>query len=124
MHISSSNYERSRHCGVEMSEEPELEQRPQSRREWHGIWRSLVLPLFVVGGIVAAIWYLNTGRSLPVLGGSDQSVDQQNDTYFSLKSQGIKLGASGGGAPKKGEMAPDFTLVDLEGNVVRLSDLR
>ena len=109
-----------------MNEDDELRERPQSRREWSGVWRSLILPLIVVGAIAGSIWYLDSGRGVPIFGdrGDRGSVGQQDGTFFSLESQGIKLGASGGPAPKVGEPAPDFALQNLEGRVVRLSDFR
>lgn len=108
-----------------MNDDDELSHRPQSRREWHGAWRSLVVPLIAIGAIVSSIWYLESGRSLPLIGGSNSTDGgQQDGTFFSLESQGIKLGAVGGPAPKVGEPAPDFTLQDMDGKVVRLSDFR
>ena len=104
----------------------ELESRPQSRREWRGPWRSLVLPLVVVAGILVSIWFLEGDRNLPFLPDSDGSAGNipANATFVSLDSQGIKLGAAEGPAPAIGEAAPDFALADLDGNLVRLSDLR
>ena len=111
-----------------LTEEPvppvELEERPQAQREWRGAWRSVVVPLLAVTAIILSIWYLET-KDLPFLGGPNASVSESQDpTFISLESQGIKLGASGGEAPKIGETAPDFTLLDLDGKVVRLSDFR
>lgn len=101
----------------------ELSERPQGRREWQGAWRSLGLPLVAVAIIAGAIWLIDSGRSLPLLGG-DSGANEGDETFFPLESQGIKLGAVGGPAPKVGELAPDFTLQDMEGKIVRLSDFR
>ncbi len=112
-----------------MSDETELDQRPQSRREWQGVWRSLVLPLVAIGAIVGSIWYLDSGSS-PLPGNGNRAGTSAADagppdgTFFSLESQGIRLGPSGGPAPRIGQPAPDFTLRDLDGKVVRLSDFR
>ena len=109
------------------SDQPsELEGRPQGRREWSGPYRSIVLPLLVVAGIVVSIWYLEADGNLPFVGGntSFSSPIADDATYVSLESQGIKLGAADGPAPVVGQPAPDFALPDLQGNLVRLSDLR
>jgi len=112
-----------------VSDESELNQRPQSRREWQGVWRSLVLPLVAIGAIVGSIWYLDSGSS-PLPGSKNRAgisaddVGQPDGTFFPLESQGIRLGPSGGLAPRIGQPAPDFTLRDLDGKVVRLSDFR
>jgi peroxiredoxin len=108
-----------------MSEDTELDQRPQSRREWHGVWRSLLLPLLFIAAIVGSIWYIDS-RGLPFLGSKAQpsSVGPQDGSFYSFQSQGIKLGAAGGDAPKENQPAPDFTLLDIDGNTVKLSDLK
>ena len=104
----------------------EFEDRPQSRREWRGALRGIVVPLMVVAAIVGSIWLLENDGDLPFLAGSNGGPGPIPDdaTYVSLESQGIKLGAKDGPAPKIGEPAPDFALTDLDGNLVRLSDLR
>lgn len=109
-----------------VNEDNELNDRPQSRRQWQGVWRSLVVPLIVVGAILGSLFYLDSGRDLPLVGGRDKPADlgQQDGTFFSLESQGIKLGASGGPPPKVGELAPDFALQSVDGKVVRLSEFR
>lgn len=107
-----------------MDDGHELSERPQSRREWHGVWRSLGLPLVAVALIAGAIWFIGSRRDLPFVGGGSSNAGQADTTFFSLESQGIKLGAAGGPAPKVGELAPDFTLQDTDGKVVRLSDFR
>ncbi|HWO73110.1 MAG TPA: TlpA disulfide reductase family protein, partial [Dehalococcoidia bacterium] len=87
-------------------------------------WRSLGLPLLAVAIIAGAIWFIDSGHDLPFAGGGSSDDGQTDGTFFSLESQGIKLGAAGGAAPKVGELAPDFTLQDVDGKVVRLSDFR
>ena len=37
----------------------EVDEAPQRRRVWRGPWRSVVLPLVVVGAIAGAIWWLD-----------------------------------------------------------------
>jgi len=96
-----------------------------SRRK--SFWRTIVLPLVVLSAIGAFLWYADSGNELPLLGGRDSGADvatQTDGTFFSLESQGIKLGAASGPAAKIGEPAPDFALLDLNGKVVRLSDFR
>src|SRR3989304_4451947 len=36
----------------------EVDESPQRRRVWRGPWRSVILPLVVVGAIAGAIWWL------------------------------------------------------------------
>ena len=108
-----------------MHEEHDLASDSQSGSEWARVWRNLLLPLLSVAAIAGAIWYLDSGRDLPLLGGGGSSgVAQDDGTFFSLESQGIELGAAGGPAPKVGEPAPDFALQDMDGKLVRLSDFR
>lgn len=109
-----------------MSGDDELGQRPESRRERLGVWRSLILPLLAIGAIVGFIWYLESGDDPPLAGdgGATPNDGQQDGTFFSFESQGIKLGASDGPGAKVDEAAPDFALQDIDGKVVRLSDFR
>ena len=37
----------------------EVDESPQRRRVWRGPWRSVILPLVVVGAIAGAIWWLD-----------------------------------------------------------------
>lgn len=107
--------------------EPEIEkavERPQRRRDRLGPWRSLVLSLLPLVAISFAIWYLQSGLALPLVGGPAGGSISNDAAFVSLESQGIELGASGGPAPKIGEPAPDFALPDVDANVVRLSDFR
>ena len=106
-----------------MDQDGELSHRPQSTREWNGAWRSVILPFLAIVSIIGAIWYLDSGRSIPLLQ-SENGGEDDTATYLSLESQGIKLGAAGGPAPAIDAPAPDFTLLDVDGNVVSLSDFR
>ncbi|MFB3052450.1 MAG: hypothetical protein ACE1ZT_01125, partial [Dehalococcoidia bacterium] len=38
----------------------EVDEAPQGRRVWRGPWRSVILPLLVVGAIAGAIWWLDS----------------------------------------------------------------
>ncbi|MGH2585269.1 MAG: hypothetical protein ACRDJE_10185, partial [Dehalococcoidia bacterium] len=40
---------------------PEVDERPNRRREWSGGLRSVLLPVAIVGAIVFALWYLERG---------------------------------------------------------------
>ncbi len=95
--------------------EPDVEERPQGRREWSGALRSLVLPLLIVAAIVGGIYYLqNRGSGTPANNGGFGTVPlpaAQNPT---------------GRAPSTdiGRMAPNFLLQKPDGGTLRLSDLR
>lgn len=94
--------------------------------------RRWALSLGVLGAIGASIWYLESGRGLPFGSSSGASDAAQGADgvpagatgFVSFASQGIELGAAGGTAPKIGQPAPDFTLLDLEGRPVSLSGFR
>ncbi len=109
-----------------MTDEGELSQRPQNRREWSGPWRSIVLPLGLVAAVVGGLVYLDEGGSRPLVGriGGESNAIQGTQQFLSPESLGIKLGPAGGPAAKLNEPAPDFALLDLAGNVHRLSDYR
>lgn len=94
--------------------------------------RRWALTLSVLAVIGAAIWYLESGRGLPFVNSSDagdaaqgaDDIPAGTTGFVSFESQGIKLGAAGGAAPKIGQPAPDFTLLNLEGKPVSLGDFR
>ena len=92
---------------------PELDSRPQSRREWSGWLGSLVLPLAFVTAIVGGLLYLQTSGS-----------SRPSSAYGS-----IDLPAAGNpsGQPAQaavGRAAPDFVLETAGGGAVRFSDLQ
>jgi peroxiredoxin len=89
----------------------ELDERPQSRREWSGWLRSIVLPLGLVAAIVGGLfWYESRGP-----GGAD--------SRFGTVQPPPNGGASTVGA-ERGKGAPDFLLQTIDGQTLRLSDLR
>jgi peroxiredoxin len=92
---------------------PELEARPQSRREWSGWLRSVVLPLGLVVAIVAGLLYIESGGS----GGED-------DGFGSVELPETKNVTSEGPAASADRAAPDFVLRQLGGQTLRLSDLQ
>jgi peroxiredoxin len=91
-----------------------------------GAIRTFILPLLLLMLLIGFLWYWDSGRAVPFLREENTAgtTGGQDDGFFSLESQGIKLGAAGGAAPKEGEVAPDFNLRDVNGKVVSLSDFR
>jgi len=94
---------------------PDPDDRPQRRREWSGPLRSVGLPLLVVAAIVAAIWYLEFGRSSGSKAPAGLGV-------VALDSSHNHSGKPP--SPEKGRAAPDFRLQTLDGRTVQLSDLQ
>jgi thiol-disulfide isomerase/thioredoxin len=95
---------------IDDNEDP-MDERPQRRREWSGALRSVVLPIVVVGAIVAAIWLIEQRDS----GSSDGG-----DTGIVQRASGVPEGQSVGA--ERGKVAPDFVLQTVDGSTVRLSD--
>jgi peroxiredoxin len=91
----------------------EFEERPQSRREWSGWLRSLVLPLGIVVAIVGALLYIQSG-----------SGDDADDGYGTVALPADKNSSGREPAAETGRVAPDFLLKALDGDDVRFSDLR
>lgn len=100
-----------------MSNDPmpsELESRPQSRREWSGWLRSVVLPLGLVVAIVAGLLYLQANR-----GGLAHEEGIGNvELPAGLNPTGQTPNAS------EDRAAPDFILRAPDGETMRLSDLQ
>jgi|DewCreStandDraft_2_1066082.scaffolds.fasta_scaffold00020_24 peroxiredoxin len=98
---------------------------PDAATGRRAVWRRWALRLLVLTLIGLALWHLQGGRALPWRQpsppGAGPASRDAGDGFVSLAAQGIKLGAAGGPAPRIGERAPDFTLLDLDGNPVRLS---
>jgi len=97
----------------DQQEPPELESRPQSRREWSGWLRSLVLPVGLVVAIVAALLYVDSRG-----GGSD------DDGFGTIELPATKNATSDTPAANDGRAAPDFLLRQLDDEPLRLSDLQ
>ncbi len=95
-------------------EDNEIESRPQSRREWNGYLRSLVLPLGLVVIIVAGLLYVQSSRKSSLAGRGLRHVALPAE----LNSTGKDPSATNGRA------APDFRLRTLSGDPLRLSDLQ
>src|SRR2546422_10295874 len=80
------------------------------------VFRRIVLPLLVIGAIVAAIWWLESR------GGDDVSITGERygpvELPMALQTTGLEIGV------QEGNLAPDFLLGTLDGSEVRLSALR
>lgn len=92
---------------------PELDSRPQSRREWSGVIRSVVLPVGLVVAIVAALLYVDARG-----GGSE------DDGFGTVELPATKNVTSEGPSASADRAAPDFLLRQLGGDTLRLSDLQ
>lgn len=97
-----------------MSERNEIESRPQSRREWHGYMRSLVLPLGLVVVIVAGLLYVQSNRESGA----------QEEGFGTVALPAERNPTSDGPDAAVGRAAPDFLLRMLDGDTLRLSDLQ
>ncbi len=94
----------------------EIEERPQSRREWTGYLRSLVLPLAFVVSVIGGLLFLQSS------GGDDGGAASP---YGSVALPAARNATGGAPAAESGRAAPDFLLERLDGGEsVRLSDLR
>jgi cytochrome c biogenesis protein CcmG, thiol:disulfide interchange protein DsbE len=92
---------------------PELDARPQSRREWSGWLRSIVLPLGLVVAIIGGLLYLQSNRS-----------STADDGYGTVQLPSTLNTTGQAPAASIGRAAPDFVLRSLDGAPVRLSDLQ
>src|SRR5688572_29862598 len=93
--------------------QPELEDRPQSRREWSGWFRSLVLPLAIVVAIVGGLLvYESRGE------------EEADSPYGTVALAAAKNPTGRPPAAEAGRAAPDFLLNTLEGTDLHLSDLQ
>jgi peroxiredoxin len=92
---------------------PELDSRPQSRREWSGWLRSVILPLGLVVAIIAGLLYLQSRA-----GGSE------DDGFGTVALPEAKNATAQSPAASEGRAAPDFLLQTLDGQTVRLSELQ
>jgi thiol-disulfide isomerase/thioredoxin len=91
-----------------------VEERPQNRREWSGVVRSLVLPLLVVATIVGVLVWLDRR------GGGDAA-----DGAYGVVALPDELNPTGRGVSTDiGRTPPDFLLRTPDGGEVRFSDLR
>jgi cytochrome c biogenesis protein CcmG, thiol:disulfide interchange protein DsbE len=92
-----------------------VEERPQNRREWAGVARSIVLPLLIVGTIVGVLLYIERERD----GGAS------GDGRFGIVALPDALNPTGRSPSTDiGRAAPDFLLQTPDGGELRLSDLR
>ena len=93
-----------------------VEERPQNRREWSGVLRSLVLPLLIVATVVGVLLYLEQRRG----GGS-----KADDGSFGVVELPAEKNTTGRSVSTDiGRAAPDFLLETPDGGQLRLSDLR
>jgi peroxiredoxin len=100
---------------IPLDETSGVEERPQNRREWQGVLRSLVLPALVVATIVGVLVFVERTRG----DGGDTT------SGYGIVDLPEGLNASGRGVSSDiGRVAPDFLLETPDGGEVRLSDLR
>ena len=92
----------------------ELDARPQSRREWSGWLRSIVLPLALVVAIVGALLVFEGRR-----GGSDDA-----SGLGTVELPAERNSTQRSPSASNGRAAPDFLLTGLNGESLRLSDLQ
>jgi peroxiredoxin len=92
-----------------------VEERPQNRREWSGVVRSLVLPLLIVATIVGVLLYIEQRRD-----GGTQQADGLGVVALpdALNATGKSVSSDIGRTP------PDFVLETPDGKTMRFSDLR
>jgi peroxiredoxin len=93
---------------------PELDSRPQSRREWSGYLRSLVLPLALLVAIIAGLLYVQ----------SRSGADGESDGFGTVELPEAKNATAKAARSDEGRAAPDFFLRQLDGEPVRLSDMQ
>ncbi len=86
------------------------DERPQRRREWAGVLPSIVLPLVVLGAVLAVAWSWTSERS-----DSSPSGNGQVSSSYLVGSDA---------EAKAGHPAPNVRLLDLKGTARLVSDLR
>jgi peroxiredoxin len=92
-----------------------VEERPQNRREWAGVARSLVLPVLVVAAIVGVLLFVERVRQSSVPGDGRYGIVRLPEALNPTgKSPSTEIGRA----------APDFLLPMPGGGELRLSDLR
>lgn len=101
---------------IPLDEVSGVEERPQNRREWSGVLRSLVLPLLLVATIVGCLFYLERRRS------DDGGGDAGGYGTVELPPGYNTTGESP--STEIGRAAPNFVLQTPDGGELRLSDLR
>jgi peroxiredoxin len=94
-------------------ETPELDSRPQSRREWSGSLRSIVLPIGLIVAIVGVLLYVQSGRN-----------EAKDDGFGTVDLPEARNATSQAPNARDGRAAPDFLLPQLNGDPLRLSDLQ
>lgn len=100
---------------AEADEAEPTEPRYIRKRGGRNAVRDLALPILAIAAVVTGIVVVQLIRERNAATGSP-SVSGE---YYSLE-----LGSTGEGAPKLGERAPGFQLLDVEGEMIRLVDFR
>jgi peroxiredoxin len=100
-----------------------LSQPGSESRHGHPAPRSVARALLVASVVATGLLYLDGGGRLPIIGALKQGAgDDRGATFITFESRGVHLGADAGPAPEAGKSAPGFSLVDLQGRAVNLSD--
>jgi peroxiredoxin len=98
---------------TQQEQPPELDSRPQSRREWSGWLRSVILPVGLVVAIVAGLLYVQSS------GGSSE-----DDGFGTVDLPEGRNATAESPQASADRAAPDFELRQLGSTPLRLSDLQ
>jgi peroxiredoxin len=92
-----------------------IEERPQNRREWSGVLRSLLLPVLLVATIVGVLFYIERTRD---------NGDASDGGYGTVALPDGLNTTGNSPSTEIGRAAPDFLLRTPDGGQLRLSDYR
>jgi len=89
---------------------------PLPSRASSGLFKRFLLPVIVIIAIIAAIWWLESRN--------DGGVSPTGERYGPVELPAALRPPALGVKAEEGALAPDFLLARLDGNELRLSDLR